>query len=185
MTFPIRTTAVLAVLAACACAACTSLLTPARMPRTHPTGSPAPGTASPAPPGLAALLPISPAQLHDASALAARFTTAYATHPPGQSPAAWLARLRPMATSQLAAALARTAATPGLWQHPWPAAGRVAGEQIRDLTPGSVLFTLRLCPATGTAGCGTLAAGYAVTLTRQPSGWAVYDIEPTTAGNTG
>lgn len=90
-----------------------------------------------------------------------------------------------MATRPLAAALARTAATPGLWRHPWPTAGQAADEQIRDLTPGSVTFTLRLCPATGTAGCGTPAAGYAVALTRQPGGWAVYDIEPATAGNTG
>lgn len=183
MTFPTRTAATLAGLATATCVACASLLTPARPPRPHTSGSPAPRPGNPVPPGPAALLPISPAQLHEAAALAARFTTAYATHPPGQSPAAWLARLRPMATSQLAAALARTAATPGLWRHPWPTAGQAADEQIRDLTPGSVTFTLRLCqPA---ADCGPLAAGYAVTLTGKASGWAVYDIEPATAGNTG
>jgi hypothetical protein len=58
-----------------------------------------------------------------------------------QHPRAWLARLRPMATGQLTASLARTAATPALWRLRQATAGRAAAEQIRDLTPASVIFT--------------------------------------------
>ncbi len=185
MTFHARTATTLAVLATSACAACT-VLQPAPPPPAHPAASPRPQAAAPAARALAALLPVSPAQLQAAAALAAQFTTAYATHLPGQSPGAWLARLRPLATSQLAASLARTAATPALWQRRTPATGRVTAEQIRDLTPGSVIFIVRLRQTTTSTSRGTLTPGYAVTVTRRPGGgWAVYDIEPATAGNTG
>jgi hypothetical protein len=185
MTFHARTATTLAVLAAPVCAACT-VLQPTPPPRAHPATSPSPQAAASAPPGLVALLPVSPAQLQAAAALAARFTTAYATVRPGQSPGAWLARLRPMATTQLAAALARTAATPALWQHHPATAGQAAAERIRDLAPASVIFTVRLRQTTTSTGRGTLTLGYAVTVTRRTGGgWAVYDIEPATAGNTG
>jgi hypothetical protein len=91
-----------------------------------------------------------------------------------------------MATSQLAASLARTAATPALWHHPPPATWQAAAEQIRDLTPGSVIFTVRLRQTTTSPGRSPLTQQYAITVTHQPGGgWAVYDIEPATAGNTG
>jgi hypothetical protein len=111
----LRRTAAAAALAAAAinCAACAVLQPPGRAPaRPHPAASPAPRPAGPAWSGLGALLPISPAQLRAAAALAARFAAAYDTYRPRQRPSAWLARLAPMATRQLAAALARTAATP-------------------------------------------------------------------------
>jgi hypothetical protein len=58
--------------------------------------------------------------------------------------------------------------------------------QIRDLTPASVIFTVQvrqaIAPSTGHR---TATQGFAVTVISRDGGWAVYDIEPATAGNTG
>ncbi len=184
MPFPARTTAtmVTALAAGVACTAC-ALLTPAQPPPApaHTTASPT--AAVRAAPGLAALLPVTPARLQAAAALAARFTAAYTTHLPGQTPGAWLARLRPMATAQLTAVLARAAP----WQSAAVTAGMVTAEQVRDLTPGSVTIIVEIRQSvTGSGGSQTVTLGFAVTLTRQPgAGWAVYDVEPATAGNAG
>ncbi len=184
MPFPARTTAnvVTALAAGAACTAC-ALPTPAQPPPGQAHAAARPTAAARAAPGLAALLPVSPARLQDAAALAARFTAAYATHRLGQTPRAWLARLRPMATAQLTAVLTRAAP----WQSAAVTAGTVTAEQIRDLTPGSVTITVEIRQAvTGSGGPQTATLGFAVTLTRQaPDGWAVYDIEPATAGNAG
>jgi hypothetical protein len=177
---PLSAAVITAIAAGAICTAC-ALPPPAPPPApAHPTAGRA---AAQAVPGLAALLPVSPARLHAAAALAARFATAYTTHRLGQSPGAWLARLRPMATAQLAAVLARAAP----WQSAAVTAGQVTAEQIRDLTPGSVTVTVGIRQSvTASGGPRTVTLGFAVTLTRQPgTGWAVYDIEPAAAGNAG
>jgi hypothetical protein len=184
MPFPARITAnvVTALAAGAACTAC-ALLTPSQPPPAQAHTTARPTAAAQAVPRLAALLPVSPARLQAAAALAARFTAGYVTHRPGQTPGAWLARLSPMATAQLAAALARAAP----WQSAAVTAGTVTAEQIRDLTPGSVTITVTIRQAeTGSGGSQTVTLGFAVTLTGQPgAGWAVYDIEPAAAGNAG
>lgn len=100
-----------------ACTACT-LLQPAPAQRAAGTppasSSPAPARATAARPGLAALLPASPAWIEAAAGLAARFAAAYTTWSYDQPPAAWLAQLRPMTASQLYPALARAAWDPRL-----------------------------------------------------------------------
>ena len=100
---------------------------------------PAPAGTAAARPGLAALLPASPAWIEAAAGLAARFAAAYTTWSYHQPPAAWLARLRPMTASQLYPALAQAAWTPGIlaWRDHGrqAAAGTVTGERIRGLTP--------------------------------------------------
>jgi hypothetical protein len=171
--------------AAIACAACT-VPPPGRAPACpRPAASRTRHAAPPATPGLTAPLPITPAQLRAAAVLAARFAAAYDTHAPGQ-PGAWLARLRPMAASQLAAALARAAATPALWRSGQTAAGQAVAEQVRDLTPGSVIFTVQVRQALTTpAGRSTAAGDLAVTVVLDGGGPAVYDIEPAAAGNAG
>jgi len=184
MPSPARITAnvVTVIAAGAACTAC-ALLTPAQPPPAPAHIAVGRAAAVRAVPGLAALLPVSPARLQDAAALAARFTAAYTTHDPGQTPAAWLAWLRPMATPQLTAVLARAAP----WQSAAVTAGTVTAERIRDLTPGSVTITVEIRQSvTGSGGWQTVTLGFAVTLTRQPGAdWAVYDIEPATAGNAG
>ncbi len=169
-----------AIAAGAICTAC-ALPPPAPPPApAHPTAGRATARAVP---GLAALLPVRPARLQAAAALAARFTTAYTTHRAGQAPGAWLALLSPMATAQLTAALARAAP----WQSAAVTVGQVTSEQIRDLTPGSVTVTVGIRQSvTASGGPRTVSAGFAVTLTPQPgTGWAVYDIEPADAGNAG
>jgi hypothetical protein len=177
---PLSAAVTTAVAAGAICTAC-ALPPPAPPPApAHPVAGHA--TAHTVP-GLAALLPVSPDRLRAAAALAARFTSAYTTHRPGQTPGAWLARLAPMATAHLTAALARAAP----WQSAAVTADRVTGEQIRDLTPGSVTVTVGIRQSVTTSGGRrTVSVVFAVTLTRQPgTGWAVYDIEPADAGNAG
>jgi hypothetical protein len=154
---------------------------------TTPAAGPAPLTPGPA----AGLLPFTTAQLARAAALASRFAAAYSTWSWQQAPAAWLATLTPLATSQLGGTLAQAAATPGILAqrtHAHQAAtATTSGTQIRDLTPGSVTLTLTVRQViTSTSGTTASGTSLAVTLTPASSGgWQVYDVEPASAGNTG
>jgi hypothetical protein len=181
---PRRTLTFLAVAAAtvAACTAC-ALRPPGRpAPRPCPAASPLPASHAPGP---AALLPVSLPSLQAAAALAARFTAVYGTRRPGQSPQGWLAALRPLATRQLAASLAATAATAALWNHHPATTAHATTGRARYLSAGSVTVTVTLDQATSGARPRTLTSAYALTLTRRPrGGWAVYDIEPAGAGST-
>jgi hypothetical protein len=149
-----------------------------------------PARATAAAPGLDALLPASPAWIEAAAGLAARFAAAYATWSWTQPPAAWLARLRPMTAPQLYPALAQAAFTPGILAQRdrgrQAAAGTVTGEQIRDLTPGSVIITVQVRQViTSPAGRSEMPDDLAITVIRAGGGQAVWDVEPAAAGNTG
>ena len=175
------------------CAGC-SLLQP-RTASPAPARHPAPAHATPAAsrpqppaPGLTAILPVSPARLQAAAALAGRFAAAYDTWSWRQPPAAWLARLRPMTTTGLYAALAQAAGIPGVLTQRdatrQAAAGTATTAQIRDLTPSSVTITVTVRQViTATSGTTQAGSSFAVTLTPRGAGWAVYDIEPAAAGN--
>jgi len=183
----VRTAGLLA--AACVlCAGCSLLPSPA--PARHPAHPAAPaGPLAAASPGLAAILPFSPSRLQAAAALAARFAGAYGTWSWRQSPAAWLAGLRPMAGSGLYAALAQAADIPGVLAQRdharQAAAGTATAVQIRDLTTGSVTVTVTVRQViTSTTGTSQAVSSFAVTLTPAGSGWAVWDIEPASAGNS-
>jgi hypothetical protein len=183
--------AVAAVLAA-GCAACTSWQ-PRQAPRPSPAASSPPATPAPAAgtPAVAAILPFSPARLQAAAALADRWAASWDSWSWRQSPAAWLARLLPQATAELRAALAQAAGTPGVLaqrnatrQAATATATATAG-QIRDLTPGSVTGGVAVRQVTtSTSGTTQVAASFAVTLTPHGAGWAVWDIEPASAGNS-
>jgi hypothetical protein len=165
----------------------------------QPTASPAPAgqpahtttTASPPPaaaPPLAAILPFPPPRLQAAAILAGRFTTAWDSWSWQQSPAIWLARLRPMAASSLYPALAQAAGTPGVLAQRkadrQTATTTTRALQIRDLTPGSVTISVTVRQViTSRAGTSQATASFAVTLTPRGSSWAVWDIEPASAGN--
>ena len=190
-----RIIAALAVLVLAASCAARTLAQPA--PRQRAAGTrPAPSSPAPAPAGttaarprLAALLPASPAWIEAAAGLAARFAAACTTWSYHQPPAAWLARLRPIAATQLCPALARAAWTPGILAQRHhshqAAAGTVTGERIRDLTPGSVIITVQVRQAITTAGgLSQVPDDLAVTVARAGGGQAVWDVEPA-AGNTG
>jgi len=177
-----------------ACAACT-LVQPAPGQRagTRPAPSspaPAPAGATAARPGLAALLPASPAWIEAAAGLAARFAATYTTWSYDQPPAAWLARLRPITATQLYPALAQAAWTPGILAQRdhghQAAAGTVTGERIRDLTSGSVIITVQVRQViTSASGHSEVPDDLAVTVVRAGGGQAVWDVEPAADGNTG
>jgi hypothetical protein len=177
------TPAILAMLAATAigCAACAIPATSGGTPARNGTASHRPSAAAACP---AVPLPVGLSGVRAAAALAGRFAAAYLTRPAGGSPGQWLARLAPMVTSQLYAVLARTAATPALWPPGQPPAkAAVAAVRVRDLAAGSVILTVtaEARPAAGAATTTTLA----VTVVQGAAGWAVYDVEPASAGNTG
>ena len=93
-----------------------------------------------------------------------------------------------MAAASLYPALAQAAGTPGvLAQRDRRPPGRRPRPsprgQIRDLTPGSVTVTVTVRQViTSTSGTSQATASLAVTLTPRGTGWAVWDIEPASAG---
>ena len=187
-----RPTALLAA-AGLACGGC-SLLPQAAGPAAPASTTARPAaTASPQPAAavtpLASLLPFPPARLQAAASLAGRFTAAWDSWSWQQPPAAWLARLQPMAAASLEPALARAAGDRGVLA-PRAAARQVAvatvtALAIRDLTPGSVTVTVTVAQViTSSSGTSRTSASWAVTLTPEGSGWLVWDIEPAGAGNS-
>jgi hypothetical protein len=193
-----RIIAALAVLALTTACAARTLARPApgqRAARIRPALCSSPASARPRAPaaraGLTALLPDSPAWIEGAAGLAARFAAAYTTWSYAQPPAAWLARLRPITTSQLYSALAQAAWTPGILAQRHhahlAAAGTVSSEQIRDLAPGMVIITVQVRQViTSPAGRSEAPDDLAVTVAQTDrGGQAVWDVEPAAAGNTG
>ena len=167
----------------------------------QPAGPAAPGgatarpaaTASPHPAAaatsLASLLPFPPARLQAAAALAGRFTAAWDSWSWQQPPAAWLAALQPLAAASLEPALAQAAGDRGVLAQRTAdrqaAVATVTALAIRDLTPGSVTMTVTVRQViTSTRGTTWATASFAVTLTPRGAGWAVWDIEPASAGNS-
>ena len=179
-----------ALLAAAGLGGCSLLPQPAASPA--PADQPAHTTmASPPPaaaPPLAAILPFPPPRLQAAAILASRFTAAWDSWSWQQPPAAWLARLRPMAARSLYPALAQAAGTPGVLVQRkaarQTATATTRALQIRDLTPGSVTISVTVRQViTSRTGTSQATASFAVTLTPRGSSWAVWDIEPASAGN--
>jgi hypothetical protein len=147
--------------------------------------SPQPTAAVP----LASLLPFPPARLQAAASLASRFTAAWDSWSWRQAPAAWLARLQPIAAASLQPALAQAAGDrSALTQRAAArqvAVATVTALAIRDLTPGSVTVTATAAQViTSSSGTSRSTAAWAVTLTPDGSGWLVWDIEPASAGNS-
>jgi hypothetical protein len=95
-----------------------------------------------------------------------------------------------MAASSLYPALAQAAGTPGVLAQRknarQTATATTSTLQIRDLTPGSATISVTAAQViTSPAGTSQATASFAVTLTPRSggSGWAVWDIEPASAGN--
>ncbi|HEY1822329.1 MAG TPA: hypothetical protein VGG83_20580 [Trebonia sp.] len=163
--------------------------TPPASPAARPAATASPQPAAATATSLASLLPFPPARLQAAASLAGRFTADWDSWSWRQSPAAWLARLQPMAAASLEPALAQAAGDRGVLAQ--RAAARqvavatVTGLAIRDLTPGSVTVTATAAQViTGSSGTSRAVAAWAVTLTPDGSGWLVWDIEPASAGNS-
>jgi hypothetical protein len=189
MTGRLRAACALAAILATTCTACTSRRAE---PATRPSPAASSGPAAPpaaATPALAALLPFSPARLQAAAVMAGRFTASWDSWSWNQPPAAWLARLLPMTAAELRPALAQASGTPGIFTQRdatrQTATAIPIASQIRDLTPGSVTITVTVRQAiTSTSGTTQATASFAVTLTPRGTGWAVWDIESASTGNS-
>ena len=172
-----------AVILAAGCTACTARQPAQAPPSPHPPAA----AARPAPsPDAAALLPVSLASLGTAARTAARFAAAYTTWNRRQPPATWAARLRPLATAQLARQLTQAAATPGSAQARQSSTGTITSEQARLLAASMIIITVQVRQVT-TSPSGTTRAvtALAITLVPRAGGWAVYDTEPASAGDAG
>jgi hypothetical protein len=138
---------------------------------------------------LASLLPFPPDRLQAAASLAGGFTADWDSWSWQQPPAAWLARLRPMAAAELEPALAQAAGDRGVLAQRTAArqvaVATVTALAIRDLTPGSVTITATATQViTSSSGTRRTPAAWTVTLTPAGTGWLVWDIEPAAAGNS-
>src|SRR5579859_758264 len=158
-----------------------------------PQAAPSAGAAPAAPAGSAApdiyqWLPFTRAGLASAVAATTSFATRYGTYTYAESAQAYLAPLRPLVTSQLAAALGRAFAAPGV------AGPRVRARQVATATaailalrafgPSSLTFAVAITQRiTSSKGTSRHTTDYAVTVTGTGSAWQVNDIQLASAGN--
>ena len=165
---------------------------PAHGPRSSspsPAGGPHDsGPAQAAAPDIYQWLPFTRADLASAAATTSAFATRYGTYSYTESARAYLATMRPLITSQLALALGRAYAAPGV-AGPRASTRQVATAAaailaLRAFGPSSLTFVVAITQrVTSTNGTSRHTADYAVTLTGTGSSWQVYDIEAASAGN--
>ncbi len=159
---------------------------PAAAPSTSaPSGGGSPG----GPVDIYQWLPFSRAALASAAATVRSFAAGYATYTYRQSAASYVAPIKGLITSQLAASLARGYAAPGVAQQRTSQKQSASGSgqitAIRSFGTSSITFLVTLNQrTTGSQGTARLATGYAVTVTAAGTNWQVSDIELATAGNS-
>jgi hypothetical protein len=144
----------------------------------------------PASPDIYRLLPFTHQQLTTAAALAGKFTALFGTYRYDQHLASYLARLKPLTTSSLQAALAQGAAAPGLIQQrthgKTTATTSATVTAIRDIAGTSITFLVTADQRTTTAGVThQRTQDYAITVTTTAKTWKVYAIELASAGQAG
>jgi hypothetical protein len=133
-------------------------------------------------------LPFTKAGLANAAATTIAFATRYGTYSYRQSAQEYLAPMSSLITSQLAVALGRAYAAPGL------AAARVSSRQsatasavivsLRAFGPSSLTFVVAVKQRiTGSKAPSVRTTDYAITLTGTASAWQVNDIQLASAGN--
>jgi hypothetical protein len=163
---------------------------PPSSPRSSsPRASDGPGSPAPAgQPDIYQWLPFTKAGLANAAATTIAFATHYGTYSYRQSAQEYLAPMHSLITSQLAVALGRAYATPGL------AGARVSSRQtatasavivsLRAFGPSSLTFVVVVKQRiTSSKGPSLRTTDYAVTLTGTRSAWQVSDIQLASAGN--
>jgi hypothetical protein len=159
------------------------------------TGSP-PATAPASPsatanrtPDIYQWLPFTKAGLASASALVVRFGDAYGTYSYTQKPAAYIATMRNLVTSQESQQIEEAYSTPGVTKlrvsRKQVSVGSAQITSVRAFGPTSITFVMNLTTKlTATKDGGTSTTGYAVTVTGTGTSWQVSDVEPAGAGNT-
>jgi hypothetical protein len=163
--------------------------TPSAQPTPAPTGLPtASASLPPGTPDIYQWLPFSPAGLASAARLAVTFGADYGTFSYSEKVSAYLAPMRRLISSQLAAVIGRAFSAPGV------TATRVGSKQVssgsagivslRAFGPSSLTFVETITERiTDSKGQHQQSADYAVTLTGGGTSWQVSDIELASAGN--
>ncbi len=147
------------------------------------------GPASPSPPSIYAWLPFSQADLAKAASVTEAFGAAYDTFSYRESAAAYVARMRNLATSELTGSLARGYSTLGV------ASQRTRQRQVstatavinslRSFGASSLVFVVTINQRLHTAqGTSQGSSQWAITVVNNAGTWLVNDIEPAQAGNT-
>jgi len=161
-------------------------------PEAGPT-TPPPGISSPITSGtfdIYRLLPFKQQEFASAADLAQRFMVAYETYSYSEAPQAYMARIQPLVTSDLATQLATAADTPSLLdqrkQDQEVAQGTASIDSIRTFESNSIIFLV-----TGhqqvkkISGSTQDSKQFAVTVARSGGSWTVYAFEPADAGQAG
>jgi hypothetical protein len=134
-------------------------------------------------------LPFSQSDLAKAASVTEAFGAAYDTFSYRESTSSYLASLRGLTTSELAATVARAYATPGVasqrTQQKQVSSARAVINSIRTFGPGSLTFVVTIVQTIHTKqGKSQNNGQYAVTLTGSGQSWLVNDVELASAGNT-
>jgi hypothetical protein len=164
---------------------------PADPPPSNPATSPAVPSASvapPQPPDIYQWLPFTSAGLASAAGVTVRFGTDYGTFSYSQGTAAYLAPIRPLATSQLTELIGRAYSAPGVAgsraSQKQVSAGSAVITSLRAFGSTSITFVVEVTERiTDNAGTSKQTAYFAITLTGAGTSWQVSDIEPSSAGN--
>lgn len=164
-------------------------------------GPPGPAVPSVTPPGISStvspddfdiyrLLPFSERDFAAAADLAQRFTAAYGTYRYDEDPQAYMARLEPMATEELAVQIARGASAPGLLEQRRServvAQSTATLDRIRDIEANSIIFLVTgNQQLTRNGQTSHESKQFAVTVSRDGNALRVYAFEPADAGQAG
>ena len=161
---------------------------PARSTAPTASESPVPTPAGSAP-DIYQWLPFSQSDLAKAASVTEAFGAAYDTFSYRESTSSYLASLRGLTTSELAATVARAYATPGVasqrTQQKQVSSARTRINSTRTFGSGSLTFVVTIVQTIRTKQGKSQDNGqYAITLTGSGQSWQVNDIELASAGNT-
>ena len=155
-----------------------------------PSRTPTPHSSAPAagPVNIYQWLPFTQAGLASAAALTTEFAKDYGTYSYRQDTAAYLAPMRPLASSELVQVIGRAFATAGVASERTSqrqvVTATVVIDSLRAFGPTSLTFVIALTQRTVTStGIKQQVSDYAVTVTGTGTNWQVTDIEPAGAGN--
>jgi len=136
------------------------------------------------------LLPFKQQEFATAAEVAQRFMIAYETYRYDESVQAYMQRIQPLVTSDLASQLAAGVSAPGALdqrkQDQEVAQGTASIDSIRDIQSNSLIFLVTgHQQVSKTSGISQSNQQYAVTVSRTSGSWTVYAFEPADAGQAG
>jgi hypothetical protein len=155
-----------------------------------PAGSPGPATsAARSAPDIYQWLPFTQSQLGTAVSVVTRFGDAYGTWSYTENPAAYVATMRNVITSELSQFLEQDYGAPGVAAQragrKQVSAGSAVINALSSFGSSSITFVVTISEQiTGTDGRSQVTQQYAVTAVGAGAGWQVNDIELATAGNS-